>query len=459
MKSKLKNMLAWAIIPFTALQLGCATVKYNPVTTANKPAVTQPKKEWKVSAYLDGDAYNVDDYTFWNFNELEKVGSNEIIDIYAQLDRFYLTKNFGTRRYHVLKDEDMQKINSTQIGSDKELNMGLYRTFRDFVEWTETHDSKHHMLAINGHGFGIMIPLIDILDKRIEKPDSENRSLSNYVIDKAFDEKLKNKLEVILFESCEKASIETAYQLKDHAKVMVASENVIHLCVINRHDGTKGLLSGMEYDKILEHMVQNPSIDAENLGKFIIKSYFDVFQNNSPLPHPATLSAINLENIENFVEKFSKFSDTLIKRMEDEKTRYGTIKTLERALKGSQSYDSVSEFGECIHIDLFDFLKHINNYSDDKELKKNIKALKSSDIIIESRYKGESVKNSNGISILFMENFDNVEEFYHPTGFVAKEGVIAAIKDYYGRSEFAKKTRWDKVMELYQEYSPKNKIS
>ena len=154
---KLRNLLAWAIIPFTAFQLGCATIKHNPVTTANKPAVVQPKKEWKVSAYLDGDDLGIDYCVFWNFNQLEKVGSNEIVDIYAQLDRFYLNEGFGTRRYHVQKDEDMQKIKSTQIGSDKELNMGAYRTFRDFVEWIETHDSKHHMTVINGHGFGIMI--------------------------------------------------------------------------------------------------------------------------------------------------------------------------------------------------------------------------------------------------------------------------------------------------------------
>jgi len=457
---KFKNMLAWAIIPFAAFQLGCATIK------SSEPIDKQPKKEWKVSAYLDGDS-EIDSPTFWSFNKLEKAGSNERVDIYAQLDRWESDKGpdeglvieylcidskFGTKRFHVLKDDDMLKIKSKEIGSDKELNMGAYKNFKDFVEWVEKYDSKRHMLIIKDHGCGIMKPLRQIVNKYFEGSDQEDSMLPIYSIYKVFDKNLKDKLEVIVFDSCEKATIEIAYQLRNHAKVMVASEAPTTAKVSFEGGGIKLHLSGIAYDKVLEYITQNQDIDAKELGKFIIDSYFEIFDNNPRIAEiSTTFSAINLKNLANFVEKFSKFSNTLVKRMEDEKTRSETIKTLKKALKETQCYGPSDNLELYTHVDLFDFLKNISRYSNDKKLKKDLKILNKLDIIIESRYKGNEVKKSNGISILFIESFGDMAGDY--CGGESDKKCDEHMKDYYSKSDFAKKTRWGKVQELYQEYS------
>lgn len=447
----LSKLCKFSIAAFTAFSL--LTI---PTTT------TKPKKEWKVSAYLDGDAEGgntLDNAVFWNLNQMEKIGSNETMDIYAQIDRWdagdyvyeplNIDSTLRTRRYHVSKDDDMQKIKSKRIpGFDKELNMGLYRNFKDFIDWVENYDSKRHMVVIGGHGLGIMIPIEQIAYEGFEY-ESSDYALPTYVIDKVFDEELKNRLEVIIFDSCEKATIEVAYQLKDHSKIMIASENLMFFI----HDfGDHGLnvsLSGVEYDKVLERIMQNPYIDVEELGKFIIDSYFETLKDNPAAAKKSiTLSAIDLENIESFVEKFSKFSDVLIERMEDEETRYQTIKTLKLSLEETQDYLSPDALNLYAHIDLFDFLENIERHSNDGKLKRALNPLKKSDIIIKSKHQGEWVKNSNGISIMFIENFDNLED-----SLLNDKKISEYIKDYYSQSDFAKKTGWDRVQELYQEHS------
>lgn len=427
------------------------------------PNIIPRKEKWKISAYLDGDS-ETESATFWTFNQLEKVGSNETMDIYAQIDRFEdkdgkgrplinkqlgIDSTFGTRRYYVLKDDNMREANSKEIEEfgRNELNMGAYRNFEDFTKWIKNFGSDRHMLIIKGHGYGIMVPLEDILSTK--ECDKEDSPLPTYHIDKALKETLKKKIDLIIFDSCEKATIEVAYQLKNHAKVMVASEDLSRYLTDPGEEGINMVLSGPEYDKILEHIIKNPKINAKELGKFVVKSYLKLFKEEQLKNTPATLSATDMESLDSFVEHFSDFSHLLIRKLEDESTRATTLKALEQALKSTQDYLTTDSLGMYKHVDLFDFLKKIQKYSNDKELKKAIKPLKKSDIIIESGYHHEHNKKSNGLSILFIEDMDQIE------GYPDSENMKRQIMEYYSRSDFAQKTGWDRVMELYQEYSKK----
>lgn len=450
------NRLKVGLVTIAALAsfIGCSIN-----TNLLRPRLENDKK-WKVSAYLDGDS-ETDNATFWSFNQLEKVGSNETIDIYAQIDRFEyeegspinkqlgIDSTFGTRRYHVLKDDDMREANSKEVKefSRKELNMGAYRNFEDFAKWIKSFDSERHMMIIKGHGYGIMIPLEDILSNR--EYDSEDSPLPTYHIDKALKENLDKKIDLIIFDSCEKATIEVAYQLRNSTKVLVASQDLAYYFTGYEEEGVKMALSGPEYDKILEQMIKNPKIDAKELGKFVVESYFELFKNETLKNKPATLSATDLESLESFVESFSDFSHMLISKLEDESTRTATLKALEQALESTQDYLAPDSLGIYTHVDLFDFLNEMQKYGHDKELKKSIKPLKKPDIIITSDYSNDNNKRSKGLSILFIKDMDRIE------GYPDSESMKKQVREYYSRSDFAKKTGWDKVMELYQEYSKK----
>ncbi len=420
-----------------------------------------PKKEWKVSAYLDGDSEGVDVITYHNLNQLEQAGSNEIIDIYAQLDRWESEDNlvneelnidskFGTKRFHLTKDDDMKKIGSKEVpGFNQELNMGTYKNFNGFINWIEQSESKRDMLIIKGHGYGIMIPLEQIVYDIYETNEKSDKHLPTYTIDKAFEVSLKKQLEILIFDSCEKATIEVAYQLKEHAKIMIASEDLSRYRF--SYKGMEVFLAGPQYEKILKNITQNPNMDAKELSKFIIDSYFKTFENNEAIDNiQATLSAINLENLESFVQKFSKLSDTLIKNLEDEATRHETVKTLQKSISQAQSYDAPDVLHLYTHVDLFDLLEKIYQNSKNEEIKKAIEPLNQSEIIIDSKHRGKEVKNSKGISIMFIGDYESIDKDY---GLTSGRKTSDHVKEYYSKSEFAQKTGWDKVQELYSKYS------
>ncbi|MDP2907660.1 MAG: clostripain-related cysteine peptidase [Nanoarchaeota archaeon] len=408
-----------------------------------------PKKEWKVSAYLDGDSEGLDIITYHNLNQLEQVGSNETIDIYAQLD---MLETFGTKRFHITKDEDMKKIGSKEEpGFNQELNMGTYKNFKDFINWIEQSESNRGMLIIKGHGLGIMMPLEQIAYDIYETNETVDKYLPTYTIDKAFEESLKKPLEILIFDSCEKATIEVAYQLKEHARIIVASEDLLRYRFSYSYGSIEVLLAGPPYEKILGNITQNPNTDAKELSKFIIDSYFKIFENNKDIKKiQTTLSAINLENIESFVEKFSKFSNILIKNMKDKRTRHETVILLQKSLTESQSYIPPDSLNLYTHVDLFDFLEKVYNNSKNEEIKNVVEPLNQSEIIIWSRHKGDDVKNSKGISIMFIGDYEIIDKYH---GLISGRKTSDRIKKYYSRSEFAQKTGWDKVQELYSKYS------
>lgn len=462
LKRKLSGLCKFSISSLMALSLLIA-----PQAIADD---TKNKKEWKISAYMDGDS-EIDQACFWNVNDMEKIGSNEQVDILVQLDRSenQIGYNYNSndhklpdskaKRYHIKKDENMEKINSPKLGGfEKEINMGNLKEFEDFVKWTKQTDSEKQIFVIKGHGFGIMQPLERILDEK-DGPDYANDTLPVYTIEKVFDKNLEKKLDMLIFDSCAMATIETAYQLRKHAKVMIASEAIMFYSAIYNPVSEKWevLTPGIEYEKVLNYLTKNPQADTKTLAKAITSSFHEKFRDDRLLwdnisivdivqDQEATLSATNLENLETFVDKFEKFSKTLINRLEDDKTREATVKALYETTREVQKYMPPDFDGLFTYVDLFDFLKKLDQKVKDEELNNSIKTLKKSDIILGSVYNNPEFKDSNGLTILFLEDLDQRLE--------KEKETASKIKDYYNGSDFAKKTGWGRVMDLYQGYYP-----
>lgn len=468
----MKNKIKLGIVTLAALAsfIGCSL----------KPSITPSKydcpkkKEWNISAYMDGDSESnlfvpLDDICSFNINQMEKVGSNKNIDILVQFDSFgrYSQEN-RTKRYFIEKDPNMDKIISHKFEDfDKESNMGDLETFKDFTEWVKNFDSKNRLLIIKGHGFGIMQPVYITSEKEKEK---RNETLPVYSIDKVFKESIKKPIDVLVFDQCFMANIESAYQLRDYAKVMVASEDVMWFPEIADPDDFYGWIKiqqGIEYEKILEYLTKNPDASAEELGKFIVSSFSYKFNNpkeyysksvknpktlsivsNVAKEQEATLSAIKLKNLESFVDSFSKFSELLIKRLDDNTTRQSTVEALNKTLDEVQKYNP-DIMNYYRFIDLFDFLEKLDTHTKDNELTKHIRVLEKSDIILSSIYNSPDLKGSKGITI-YMENFENTKKYEKDA---EKMNDLSLLREYYSKSDFAKKTKWDKVIELYQEYA------
>lgn len=118
-----------------------------------------PSKRWTFMVYMDADG-DLETYGILNMNQMEVVGSGAHVNIVAQLDRapgFDATNGdwTETRRYLVLRDEDMQTIHSTVVESLGEVDMGRPEPLREFIAWAASrYPAERYALVVWNHGSG-----------------------------------------------------------------------------------------------------------------------------------------------------------------------------------------------------------------------------------------------------------------------------------------------------------------
>lgn len=286
-------------------------------------------KEWTVMVYMAADN-NLEPAAINDLNEMETAGSSADVDIVVQIDRIPGFDDTNgdwttTRRYHILKDSDPAIIGSELIQDLGELNMGDPATLHDFVAWARaTYPANHYFLIIWDHGSGWQksIEGVDELgnlacDKSPENgsPDALSRSRTAEIPapipplpfgrsgfksagnDETNRDQLFNfetelalepfpKLDIVGFDACVMAMIETAYQLKDQADCFIASE-----------ESEPG--DGWAYDDFLGYMIAQPSYSPAQVCSLVVLTYSNYWSTHPwPLGElEQTLSAISLNDL------------------------------------------------------------------------------------------------------------------------------------------------------------------
>lgn len=173
-----------------------------------------PPKKWTVLVYSAADndlkAYMVDDV-----DEMETVGSDDVTDLVVQLDQ---GGKGGARRLH-LQADPKPGLTSPVVGELGSTNMSAPGTLAEFVEWgIRSYPAERYMLVISDHGDGW---------KGAVQDDSHSGWMSLEDIRTglaAARERTGVRLDVLGFDACNMAATEVAYQLRDEARLMIASE-------------------------------------------------------------------------------------------------------------------------------------------------------------------------------------------------------------------------------------------
>lgn len=173
-----------------------------------------PPKKWTVLVYSAADndlkAYMVDDV-----DEMEGVGSDASTDLVVQLDQ---GGKQGARRLH-LQPDPAKGLRSPVVGELGSTNMSDPATLADFVEWgIKTYPAERYMVVISDHGDGW---------KGAVQDDSHSDWMSLEKIRTGLAtarERTGIRLDVLGFDACNMAAAEVAYQLRDEARYMIASE-------------------------------------------------------------------------------------------------------------------------------------------------------------------------------------------------------------------------------------------
>src|SRR5262245_38835920 len=305
-------------------------------------AFAQAKKpaEWTFMVFMNGDN-NLEPFAIEDFEEMAKVGSTDDVNVIVQFDRIdggsQAYGNWtGTLRFRVTKG--MEPTYANAVMDLGEANMGDGATLRAFVEWARTeYPAKRYALVIWNHGQGwrmrmaTAIPAVNDPEREalsafvsmrraadpledatlsqafpgtvrsVSNDDSSSDVLYNREIEDALRPILSaRKLDLIGFDACLMAMIETGYAMRELAQVMVASEEL--------EPGP-----GWNYELLLGKLTASPAMDGRALGRTIVKAFEEHYGKNGIEPDDTTtLSAVDLSQLPQLAGLTSVLADRLV---------------------------------------------------------------------------------------------------------------------------------------------------
>lgn len=391
-----------------------------------------------------------------NLNQMEKIGSNENINIFVHLDMHKRGEAKVTKHFII------EKGKRTQIGPDMCMDSGDPETLIYAVKLAVEHcPADNYILDLWNHGTGPLEPTIrksvnpsylfcynektklieldrsisflDYINEKNEHieptrgicfDDSTGNYLTNeklrYALNVCTRDLIKKKFNIIGCDACLMSMIEIASVLKDFAHVMVGSQEV-------------ELGTGWDYSLVLApYLLGKP--EKHHFASHIVQSYSKTY---NKITHDYTQSAINLDLLHLLEDNFSEVVSYLSEALKKQKN-----KIVKETIKACRHKHNCTHFDEITFIDLNHLYVNLienapkfelHNVQETLELRKNlIEALKKgcdiiSQIMIDNAA-GPNLKKAKGISIYFPEY-----QIHHS----------------YKRCEFAQKTQWLQFLAQY----------
>lgn len=140
-------------------------------------------------------------------------------------------------------------------------------------------------------------PLLEVEAKSILFDDESRDFLDNLELKRVF-EGVEKKIDIVGFDACLMGMIEVAYQLKDHAKIVVGSEEL--------EPG-----KGWDYAAIVSYLVNNPTASNEDISKAIVDSFVASYASQSSLK--VTLSSIRTDKLEHVACLMDRFAHSILR--------------------------------------------------------------------------------------------------------------------------------------------------
>jgi hypothetical protein len=394
------TLLIVGILLFSCIISGCSLLPPFP-----------EKAKWTVMVYLAA-GNDLETVGIQDINEMEMVGSTREVNIVVQMDRIPFSaldklgmgsyddssnNNWtGTRRYYITQDMDPIIINSKLIQDLGEQNMGDPETLKDFAQWAiQKYPAERYMLVLWNHGGGFR-SVETSRDICWDYNYDLNNSITMPQLEEAMafiNDLLGKKLEIIGMDACYMAMVEVAYQIKDYASIMIASQASI-----------PG--DGWQYDCILEDLIVYPEQTTKYFATEIINCYSDQYDGST---RNVTLSAIDLNGIDSLAGDISIMAQEIMNDHSTPKNNYRD------ARNETQNYTGLG----FEYIDLKHYVSLLGDYTHNSKVLNaayNInQSLQSSNIIISNTYFGNSVQNSYGLSIYFP--YYVYDSYYNYTNF------------------------------------------
>ncbi len=313
--------------------------------------------DWTVMVYMCADN-GMNEQSYRDIAEMMEIGSNERVEILVQLDNARWDSNPGVKRYLI------EKGSLVLLENLGELDMADPYTLINFARFIkDSYPAKHYLLVLWDHGTGWRDPSSPQRSIIYDETDGNSMSIPQGELYQALSgvrDVLGRKIDVLGFDGCEMGMIEIAYDIKEFASIMLASEDLIPY-------------DGYPYDKIISILSSNPKISPYDFAGDAVRMYIQTYKEISI---PCTFSAIDLERIEKVEEVLRDLCKGSIPKDIREKVQ---------TFRGGPEEESPSPKDEAV--DLIDLLERIG--------------YRVPDFVIESGHFGDCFSSAKGVSIWF----------------------------------------------------------
>lgn len=284
------------------------------VKTPAAPAL----KEWTVMIFVNGKN-NLESSTLVDVNQMELAGTSAGVNIVVELGRAKVEEDddtsegdwTGVRRYLIVKDQDLKHIASPVLDERKKADMGSWKELVDFVKWAKIrYPARKYALVIWDHGNGwkpidpANAPDFSNITKGISLDDETGHEISTLQLGAAF--KAFGGVDMFMADVCNMQMASVAYELKDYAGIMVASE-----------ESEPGYL--LRYARLLGRLNEKPASSPEELAVSAVRIYRDYFvEGGSTEGIVVTQSAVRLGKLSGLRAKLDSWASLAIAAKENE---------------------------------------------------------------------------------------------------------------------------------------------
>ncbi len=280
-------------------------------------AKARPDKEWTVMVFINAKN-NLEKYGLKDMNEMEMIGSGDKYNVVVELARI---NGFDTsdgdwktsRRYLVQKDNEPAKVTSPVVQELPSVDMGDYKHLVDFVKWSKAnYPARKYMLIVWNHGAGwIKTPLRSPV-KGISYDDQTGNHITTPQLGQALKE--AGGVDVYGSDACLMQMAEVVYELKDHAKYIVGSEET--------EPG-----DGYTYNTFLAPLAAKQDMGPAELAKVTVDAYSDHYQQ---IGEGSTQSYIRTSALASYLDASNAFAFAI--------TQAGDKEVAKQAMSQAQSY-------------------------------------------------------------------------------------------------------------------------
>ncbi|MCC7682750.1 clostripain-related cysteine peptidase [Janthinobacterium sp. FW305-128] len=380
-----------------------------------------------------------------NFHSMASVGSTSKVSVVAQLGRpssyRYTDEDgnwSGVYRFLVNKGSNPRPEQALVdvAKSGDSVDMGSPIALKQFIQWSKkTHPAKHYMLVIWNHGqgwrfqlaangplkeqsarFGLTTQQLNAVPattpavagyRAVSSDDDTGHILYNREVqDVIAAEFTTSKLDLLGYDACLMAMLETAYGVAPSVNVMVGSQEL--------EPG-----SGWRYATWLDKLVAKPGMGAEDLSRAVVESYRQQYLDE----YLTTLSAVRLSAIAELAASLSNFSDAVRHAGDTE------LKALRKARASVLAYGASVVPPLRTSVDLTALLKAYERNSENSALKSKstkvradlAKAIISNYASLRSQYpKYDPPYGSEGLAIYYPESAEVFQKDHFHEGYLKK---------------------------------------